>query len=213
MRLILFITIIIICSCKKSVITDREITAILANGTDSTFRTAIDSDNRLHMTLTNFGGMVYKTIVYYNYYEKEKARSIEGYLNDRFYGHWFEFYPNRNLKKYCFFTGDQNGGSRFTTEFTEEGKINNQLGTPLVDFYENVDDNTLNILFSTVLYDSIQVLYSKDKINYKRLKLNKSNMQPMLYVGVLPFDKVFIFRIDAFKDKKRYIFKDIINPH
>ena len=98
----------------------------------------------------------------------------------------------------------------FIIEFTKAGKLINQHGTPLVSFYKNLDNNSLNVLFSTAIYDSVQVFYSYNKIDYKRLHLDKSQSQPMLYVGLVSADRFLILKIVAFKDEEIYTFKDYI---
>lgn len=205
------LTVLILTCCgKRYYFQDRVLVDSLSKGTDSTYKKGFDTDDRLHYTITSFFGTTLKTTIHYNYYQKERVDSIKSYLNDNPFGHWFEFHPNKELKKYWFFTGE-GAYSRFVAEFSEDGKLKKQLGTPLVSFYPDSDKQSLIVLFSTVLFDSIQVEYANNRTNYKILELRKSQMLPMLYEGELKQHDKYHFIVRGFKEGEAKIFADSIN--
>lgn len=180
-------------------------------GTDSTYKREYfpNPHKSIYATMAKYYGAPIRTFVYYYDIDKKKVSEIKTYMIDSLYGHYFEFYANGNLKRYCYYVGS---GKRFSysMEYSKKGGLENKMGDPLVD-YIKIGGNEVELYFSNVFFDSIQVEISSEYVKPHELVLEASAMLPMLSKAVMPAYKSLVYlKISGYRRKGVKIYNDTL---
>ena len=202
------------CGKKDNRIDIEDIMKNIETGTDSTYKREYfpNPNKSLYATLSRNYCAKIKTFVYYFDQDKNNVREIRTYMANRKYGHSFEFYPSGNLEQYCYFTGNENKSS-YIKKYDIKGNTTEDLGNPFVD-YLSFREGKLELHFSSVFSDSLQVEISSVNMPWKNLKLEKSAMLPMLLKGDIEsvIDSIYFLKISSITNEKtsRKIYLDTL---
>lgn len=200
MQIFLLFTFFIFLSCTQKVESDAgRFIDIFDKGTDSVFKRDYDKRDRLISTYTKYFTAIYKTNISYN---SDVPAKIHGVLLDKMYGHNFDFYDNGGLRTYSYYYGNSNQSS-YIRKYSEKGFLIEQKGNPFVD-YMRIDGDSLCLFFSTVFVDSLSAYFTVENKKEIQINLKKSDMQPMLSEGNIPFTthNVFLRMLTIDKQKK-----------
>ena len=207
MRIIIII--LVFSSCRGVDNTDSKyFINQIEQGTDSTFQRKYDSDNNLLFSSTRYYNSIYNTEISYF---KKRVFSIKGYLIDSLYGHFFEFYDNGKLKLYCYYI-ENNKNSSFIRNYSTDSKLEKEQGNPFVDHMDS-DNDSIDLFFSNVFYDAIDVEFSFGKLKNRKMILRTSMMQPLLLESRLPIsNNVLYMKIKTVerKGKQRKVYYDTL---
>lgn len=176
-----------------------KIIKLIQAGTDSTIKREYNSKGEIcKIEIKYFDALYVVNIIY----KKDNVQKIFGNLMDSLYGHYFEFFENGQLKKYCFYYGNSKYHS-FIREYSKDRQIMKSNGDAFVD-YMQVNDDSIDLFFSNVIYDSIRVFLSDEGRNEVPVLLRKSNLSPMLFQNTIPVSKTVLIRINAFDRNTGY---------
>jgi hypothetical protein len=201
------------CNNKNSNTNAKVILKNIEQGTDSTRTREYFHNNKTDL-LKTFGyyhSAPVEISVFYNDTSDMKVGSIETYILNKPHGHYFEFYPNGNIKFYCY--NISAGNNSYERHYTSEGKLSLEVGNPFVDWIFTNSDSVY-MYFTTVFQDSFAVEVSTFKnAQIGELSLKKSQMQPMLLESTFPVtDSILFLKITAsINNRKDTIYNDTLN--
>lgn len=184
---------------------------LLEQGTDSTYNREYfpNPKKSLYAVLTKYYNADINTFFYYYDIDKKSVSEIKTYMINNLYGHYYEFYRNGNLMKYCYYIGSGDKCS-YLKQFSNDGTLESEKGNPFVDYIQN-DKNEIDMHFSTVFFDSLQVELSSGKAKAQKLDLRSSSMLPMLSESTISItDSIFYLKIIGYIKKEKKIYNDTL---
>lgn len=206
------------CGCSKEGGYVNEIVTIFEKGTDSTYE-RIYVKNRgasqfyfskswntvIYETKTRDGNIgINARFSYSNEEDMNSQRLIVGISTEFIlddistdYGHYFDFENGRYAWR-C----NNSGASSYICNFDNEGKVISEEGSLLVDYFRDMRNNSVNILYSTVFYDIDSVFVSSPKMLKKQLSIQpKFGWQPLLSSVLLDFSTDSVFYIESYSTR------------
>jgi hypothetical protein len=196
--------------CKTVSVGDHlsaaKVLGVYERGTDSTLYKGYDVLGRLIYTKTSINAAIYMAHIYYPLDDKE-PKEIKGDFLDSLYGHHFDFYSDGSIEKYCYYVGSGQNCS-YVVEFADNGKVKEAQGDPFVDRMSKGEERVL--YFSSVLYDNLDVRYSKNGKDYTSLMLKNAPMQPFLKEVTVKTDSIFYLNLICRMGNSTETFKDTI---
>jgi hypothetical protein len=190
----------------------NKVLTIIQNGTDSTYKKEYlpNPDKSLYVVLAKYYNAPIETFIYYHDIDKKRVSEIKTFMIKSLYGHHFEFYESGDLKQYCYYVGTGNYSS-YVKQYALDGRLENESGNPFVDYVKN-DKKELELHFSTVFFDSLNVELSSKSTEPIELKLESSSMLPMLSESTIKIsDSIFYLKIMCFKRKEIKIYRDTLS--
>lgn len=204
---------LLICSCSSNndYFDEKEIIARLTEESFPEIKYKRNNDGELTSIISTYFNNVFNTkITYREINGVEHINYIITYKEDSIrFGHSFKFHINGRLAQYAFNTGHGNQ-SPYVVKCGYEGIVVQTQGTPLV-FHQN-NGKKIQIFFSKILYDSLEVQLRTDLSNFEKVKLSNSTVQPGVMETILPItSKDIIFKMRAFRNKEVKEYLDTIS--
>ncbi|MDQ6755387.1 MAG: hypothetical protein M3004_00475 [Bacteroidota bacterium] len=139
---------------------------------------------------------------FFEYNKEGSLTKIKSTLDNRQYGHFFQFTDLGIMKNYFFLIGDSIHNSlEIVKNLSSENCI--EKGTPFVDYMENETDSVhkkYSLLFSQFPRKNLSVSLSTNGRNYSNIILHNSALMPLLKEADIFFsrsiNKIFL-KIDA----------------